>query len=129
MRARFVQFVKERVGVVMKAFYISAGQQKGRISGAAEIELWNAAVIHAAKITGGYGGFCSFTGVEHGLSAEEGLGRSVGGPAGGPVVNQRLHGREQLHALVYRQLDDFIEACPGTEFRRVARREAPGLEL
>ena len=49
--------IEQRVGVVVEAFDISAGQQQKRIAGAAEIEIGDAIVVDAAIVAGRDGGF------------------------------------------------------------------------
>ena len=125
----FIHLVEHSVGIVMKAPDVGARQQDERISGAAQIKFWHPAVVYTAKITGGYGGPCSFSGMQHCLSAEKHLPGSIRALVLSPVVGQWFHRHEKLHTLLDRQFDHFVEACAGSEFRRMARRDASSFEL
>ena len=71
-------FVEEIIGVVVKAFYVRAGKQDHRVSGAAKIEAGCVSTVHAAEITQRNGRTRAFSLIDNSLHSQRHVARPVG---------------------------------------------------
>jgi len=125
----FKLFVEDGIGVVMKSLHVGAGVEDRGVQRAANVEFGRAAVVDAAGIAGGKGGFCTLAMQQHELRAEEHLRDAIGRNAVYRVVNGGLGRLDEFDAARDGELYNFVEFVAGGKFGRVCGAKRAGFKL